>query len=166
MKVSKIGKAVYKGAATYGRITAILSLVLAIILGIVLFGIGWYLINKPADKKVTAFVSDVKDASYCKNGNNKFTGYCVSFTLDDIGKTKTEYVQTNSILNVGDKVTLYESDDETFSLKNNNYKAFGYLLFVVGLIIVAFAGLQFYFTQKSKTYAAFQGAQQVVNWVR
>lgn len=166
MKISKIGKVVYKGAATYGRITATLGLVFGVIIGLVLFAIGWYLLNKPPDKPVSAIVSDVKDASYCRNGNNKFTGYCVSFTLEDAGKTKTDYIQTNSILNIGDKVTLYESNDETFTLTKNNYKAFGYLLFVVGFLIVLFTGLQFYFTQKSKTYAAFQGAQQVVNWVR
>jgi hypothetical protein len=172
-KAKKAGKFAYSGAAALGKANASMSLVVFGLLGLILIGVGIYLLFKAPDEAfqgtVTAYSGDLTSC-YSLGGKSLRTQLvgCATVSFAEKGQQSPGQVITVPVTRpyeVGQSITIYKdgNDGNSFNTSPNNSKIGGILLIVFGVFIIAMALVQKHMTETYKPYAAYQGAGLIGN---
>ena len=157
MTNKSLGSDIYSGLASFGEIKALIILIIGGLLALGLLGGGIYFISTAKkSEKITATITDAVcgypiRGKYKCNINYKYTVNGVTYD----GKLPT--YSTSYPLKNGDSIDIYYEKDNPSVSDNQDKKQTGIAMIVVGIIIVLFLGANYYFTRKSKGYAAFTG---------
>jgi hypothetical protein len=168
--IYKAGKNIYSGAAAYGRINSIFTLLITSLIGIISILFGLSLLFKSKDSQISATVSEISDDSrlcrtYSSNQEIKpYSGLCVKFKID--GTTFfTPYLPVNKYYAKGEQVTLFQNENG-YSVTESSPKTTGVILIIFGVFIILLGYFSYHFAHQSKTYAAIQGGAAILNWFR
>ena len=174
-----IGEEIYSGTATFGRITSIISAIIGTIISIIMIIIGISLIMHKIKytEKAIGHITSV-NCTEISDDNNKIMWDCgtISGTYIvkvkgipktypfnfDIGKTNIHYT-TSSIINV-----YYNLDNPNKPNKDSDKSdhVIGWVLIVIGLIIIIGGWLWVYLTQKYKVAAAYSGLTSGISLIK
>jgi hypothetical protein len=163
----------YDGAASVGRVMAVVNLIGGVLLALILLGIGVYLLTSP--QKYSASASASVTAAECTRveiASDKGPVYTCAVTLvfnDKAGKeitAKTTVSQASPVV-VGSRRTvrydpLVPQDVSTNMLTR---RMLGWIFTGVAVLVGLGSGLSFWIAQRSKVMAAVMGADAVQNAV-
>jgi hypothetical protein len=147
--------AAYEGAASIGRIMALVSMVIACLVALGLFVAGGYFLNRPASTKTASVAAIVKKAQ-CSADNQ----CVVSIEYVVAGKTMSTTLQTGTPYVEGNTVTVvYDpAHPEQVEFQSNESNSMvGWILIMIGVIIAALGIGNWYLTTQSKAYAGLVG---------
>ena len=180
----EIATNVYDGVAEYGKIITIIGAIFATVIGLVVFGIGIYLISKKSvltktavGKIVTinndnkcAFIPGDYNRDTQKTGSSSWDcAITVSFEAAD-GKsyTHSETTRSQSMYHVGDTITVHynPSKPSSSSLSSDDLRLCGAAMVGGALIVVTIAWLYVWFTRVNKVAAAVSGASSIASIFR
>ena len=156
----------YSATSDFGKIKAIISAVVATIIGIIMIIIGIYLIKKISILTETATATINKLNNVCVQNNNMWTcNMNVSFT-DTTGKSYTiDNLQSSSQNNYtsGETTTIYYEPDNpnNASLQSDNTHTIGYVLIIIAIFIMCISWLMVWLSQRYKIFAAAEGVSGI-----
>ena len=157
-------KTITTGLASVGRIESTISLVVAIIIGIIALAVGIYLITQ--NQNNTANVTGTVTGGQCSmvRGTKGSISYncnlTVTYTVNNVVYTQPVSGSTTQQYVIGNTVNLSYNVNKPsvvqFKSAVSAHTA-GYILIAVGVCCLLFGGLKYYFIHKSKTLAALDG---------
>lgn len=153
--------AAYDGAASIGRIMALVGMVVACLIALGFVVAGGYMLNRPASTK-TASVAAVVKKSQCSADNQCVIS--VEYMVD--GKTLSASLQTGTPYSEGNTVTMvYDpAHPEQVELPGGmSSTAIGWIMILVGVIIAVLGIGHWYLTTQSKAYAGLVGVDAAVD---
>jgi hypothetical protein len=167
MKSSKI----YSGLATYGKVTSIMSTIIATLISIPFIALGIYFLRKHNNYTTVSqgVVENVNCTEIVTPSTNTVTKMpniqydCTMNVKYDIKKTSYN-VQTHTTNSAkyqnGQKIDVYvdPTNPTHISLNPVNYKMMGLLFIGIPVLILIIAYVSLYFTLKYKSVAAVSGA--------
>ena len=153
---------VYSGLSTFGRINSDINLIIFSVVGIIFFIVGIF-VAKHNSRHTEYINADIIAIQLCTTKNCTVTvGYNVN------GKRYTATVNTNS-----PNVTLNSSMGIYYDPNNPSDvtltplpKWLGYTFIGIGITLPIIAYIMYYFTHKSKEFAAVQGGLSLMNDIR
>lgn len=158
-----LGSELYSGAATYGRINAIIGSIFGTIIGVlmILGGIGLIKRKTKRDKTVKATITNDTDC-YGHSENNNTTWNCnLSLAYNIDGKDYTTSISSSSSIKYekGNTVTLYYNPDNVseIDLVSDNTHIIGWVVLVIGIFLLISTWVWLYIVYKSKFAAASGG---------
>ena len=164
-----IGDTVYKGFSFYGRVQSFFGMIVAIIIGIVLFVVGRMLLKnnytETAVMTITSVVEPCQELKQTnKNGTLKSTSYKCLIGVTFIGTDGKERTASNisvtgqSPVTVGQTISLrYNPSDTTQVAQAVPSKTPSYILFGIGGALICLSVTTFVVSLLSRRYAAFTG---------
>jgi hypothetical protein len=167
---------IYSGAATFGKIRAIIGVVIGTILGLI-FMLGGVVIIKTKAKltsKTTGTIKSIKGNCIEHTDKNSSIQYrCVDMTIsyDDEKGGNHEIIETsdgNEKYAVGDNVDAWydPSNPKNGNLYSDNNHTIGWVAVVAGVIMLFGSWFWLWMAMKYKFVAASGGAQGVVEMMR
>lgn len=161
------GDKIYSGIAEFGKIKAGMSLVFSVIFGIILLGVGIYLLRKKdiytkesvgrIIKAACSTVSGQSTTQYNCNLTIEFTVGTTTYTVDNLTITSgKQYIPGNSI------TVYYNPENPNEASLSKWSKWWGYGLIIGGFFVILYGAINFWLTTKYKGYAAFEGASNVL----
>lgn len=172
--MNNVGNEIYSGLASYGQFVATIGLVIGVIIGIILLSVGIYLLVENSKKTYKNVKGTVLESPQCtlqgnSQGNNTYTCYItVQYQID--GQTKISRIisyNNKTQLNSGDTITLYydssNSNIESTLTTDNplNTNILGWIFVGFGILLLVGSVVTYYLAQKSQTFAAFEGAENL-----
>ena len=171
--MSGVGDKIYEGTAELGRIRSVIGLVCGIIIGLLLFSGGAYMLSTDQSNLVdtAALIKKATCSSYYVPKDNKNMYNCnldIEYTVESKVYNSTisasgssPYVEGRNI-----EVTYEKTKPEVVqpAVLRNKWIGIGSLSF--GCIIICCAAVTYYVTKKSKIAAAVYGADGVVDMFR
>lgn len=162
---------VYSDAATFGKISANVRLIIAVVISIIFIIIGIYIVVQPVkrNKMVRGIITSsncIENITMDKSVQKKYYECIlnVKCTINDkeitsiITKTNTFPYTINQTINL-----YYDPNDilniDTFS---DNYHIWGWILICIAIFIVLGAGIWSYIVHQSKFAAAVGGGSEAV----
>jgi hypothetical protein len=154
------GETLYDGAAVFGRVMALVSLIIGSVIGIILIVVGFYLIFKK-NKYTGSVLATVKTAS-CTVGSGKEPVINCNLGVEYVvaGKTLTANIVTiGKIYQVGEKIPIRydEANPSDVSMNIIGTGLMGGILIVIGFFVILMVSLYYYFVTKYKFAAATSG---------
>lgn len=164
---------IYSDAASFGRISVIIKLVLTIIVAVAFIVLGVYLYRRK-NVHTESVDADITDANCVTESDGQTTTYNCKLTLDYTVKGKNysginTSVDSSTLYNKGNTITIYydpnnPTDISMFS--KGNQQTLGEVIIVIAILSILFGLLSWWLTSKSKFYAAAQGAGTAYDLVR
>lgn len=157
-----VGSEIYSGLASFGEIRALIGLIIGGLICVIFLGIGIYMLTHlKKSEKTTAIITAVScgipsRGNYTCNVTYKYTVNGVSYDANI-----PTYI-SNVPLKVGDSIQIYYEVDNPSVSDNNDKKTGAIIMTVVGGVILLLLIGNYYFTRKSKGYAAFTGASGIL----
>jgi len=161
-----LGSEIYSGAAEFGRIRAIMGVIFGTIIGIACIIGGIVLIRKKVmlNATITGTVSSDPACRKYTDKNSNFmydcSGIYVKYTLNNTLYT-LKNTRINSGINYknGDKIKVYYQSNKpsNASLLSDNTHIAGWIILVVGLLILAGSWFWFIMAMRYKFVAAAEG---------
>ena len=162
-KDESTGEKLYSGAATLGRVSAVIGTVVGTLAGLIMIPLGIYLLTKKIKKTATTSAT-VDDRSCTESAHDSSITYnCTLNVKYKVGDTPyTSVVTSSGDTNYGNaktvKVYYDPSNPNNVSLDSGKSKhTAGIILIVVGVIVPLIAWIWLYFAQKYKAVAAVGG---------
>jgi len=178
---SSFGSNLYSGAATVGRVGSTISLYIFSIIGIIFIIGGCYLLyeyynnNDKHTDEVSAKIISISLPT-CANKDFNLIGCSVDLNYNYKGKDYTvnnflykfnKTIDPNSM--VGKTISVYVNPSNPTDISENNAKTdkvFGIVCIVIGIILPAFAYLNWWLTRKYKAFAAVEGVETGIGVMR
>jgi hypothetical protein len=163
-----IGEELYTGAAEFGKISAIISLVFLSIVCIGLI-IGGIYLARQTDKLTSKVTGTVLNANCLPVANNQYScSFQVKYTVN--GKEYQRYFKrtSNEPVQVNDNIDIYY-DPENPDNSRADYiskKLIGKILIGIGIFVLIGTIISTILTFKFKFFAAAQGAAAGINLIR
>lgn len=165
MSTSSTINNLYQDSASFGKSYAVVSAIIVSLLALISFVIGMVeLFKKNTHDK--SIVATVLSATCTQNPSSQPIDYdcnlVLQYTVDGKQyKTPLEIAYSNISYKINDSIKiLYNSSDPTDIVPGDtiNPKTLGWILIIVGVVVLAMAWLTVYLTRKSKFFAAAAGA--------
>jgi len=170
----KVAETAYDGSANLGKIVGIFGASFGILIGVLIFGISIYLLLRKSTAIITDATitkSECNDVIKETNGTKTLTRNCIidlSYTAND-GKSYTSKLTTDSknTYITGQKVAVaYDSGNPSdVALHTISGKTIGWILLLIGILIIGGGAFSLYLTMKYKMYQAAQGVGFVTNTI-
>jgi hypothetical protein len=152
---------VYSGLADYGKLNAIISMVIVSIIVLISFIVGFFMIfHRPvATSQTTGKIMSISPKSYTiqYNVNNKTYNTTVN------GYNSNNYIQKQIVVH-------YDPNNPTKVHIGMSGREMGSIIIGIAVVVGLLTALNVYITMKSKTYAAIEGgtaiADQLSNIIR
>jgi hypothetical protein len=164
-----VGNKVYSGLGEFAVINAVIGLVIGTIISVILIIIGINIFRK---KKVyTEKVSSTVVKSVCSqvSGNDTVTYKCdleLEYTIDNKTYVASLSKTSNIKYEVGSKMEIYhEKGNPENASTNIDSNTAGYILLIVGVVIIAMVYLNYYLVRKYKGYAAISGGVSAASMI-
>lgn len=162
---------VYSGLSTFGNIQAIYSLLFVGLIATIFILIGIFLVRKKTiytSKYMTRGIALENSAcSRQHNGPHNTTITCSTEYSYIVPGDKTIYkgVSDSAYYNKGDTLDVYynPNDHGQSQLQPDEFNLIGGFFIGIGVLAIVVVSLNAFFTYKYKPYAAYEGAQGVVN---
>ena len=160
---NSVGSEIYSGTASFGRIMAIFSAVMATLAGLIMIPLGIYLIARKSKLTATTNATIICDDCCIPTAEDSNITYnctlAVEYSVD--GTQYNEPITTSGQQNYNNvkSATVYYDPKKPsdVSLDTDNTHTVGIIVLVVGIIIPALAWLWLYFATKYKSVAAVGG---------
>jgi hypothetical protein len=151
----------YKTSATIGRLIALLSLIIGLVIGIIMIIVGIVLLVKKG--KYTEKTTAIIKSSSCQGIQ---CSTVVEFTVQD--KIVEATVSTIKPYNRGESMSiLYNKNNyKDVAIKTNSKKFAGWLLMIIGFILILGVSVYYYIVQKFKVVAAVTGVGNMINFIK
>ncbi len=167
-KKESTGEEIYSGTATFGRVMAVIGVVIGTIAGLIMVPLGIYLIihKSKLTSQTTGKVSGTQGTDKCsppriENGDTII--YDCNFDVDfDVGKNHhsiSAHTSSTRQYKGGDGITVYYNpgNPSNASISSDNTHVAGIVTLVLGIIIPLVAWIWWYFARKYKAVAAAGG---------
>jgi hypothetical protein len=174
-----LGDDIYAGAASFGKIRAVIGVVIGTLIGLVAVvgGIALIVHKTIFTKSVIGTVVDINNnpttVPNCKainmdgNGTN-MCSFTLKYTVD--GKVYTHPFNTNTTVNYSNlsKVTIYYDPDSpgNVSIEKDDNHVIGYISLGVGVFFILGSWLNLWLTLKYKFMAAAGGVAGAFSMIR
>ena len=161
-----IANNVYDGAATFGRIMALISLIMSCIIGTIMIVIGIILLFKK--NKYSAVTSGKITMAQCNTANNITS---CSISADYIANDKTYKITApvnDKYYNLDDNINIYYDPNEpaaSLARKPFSFMWIGIILIVIAFFIIGGAALYYYIVTRFKFVAAATGVGNIIDIV-
>ena len=157
----KIGKTLYSGSAAVGTIYTTISLITGIIVAVIMIIVGVSIVKKRL-KSVSGKATSDSTCSTVISDTTCTTP--VTYTVDDKTYTSVPIDTGTAVYNSGADVTVYYSPSTPDNPGINPVPTtMGWMLIVFAILIILGVSLNYYFSRKSKTFAAFLGVNALFN---
>lgn len=164
-----VGESLYSGAATLGKVDAIMGVIGGGIAVLVICIIGSVMLSIK-DKVVTD--ATVKTVN-CKTSKPDSMGdnNCDVKIVYNVGKNEIEnYIKDTNKKPINSKISiLYQPDNPTqFEIKQDNHMSastMGYIMIAAGFVFGILIGMNYYFVSKYKPYAALTGLNRTGKFI-
>ena len=153
---------VYSGTTEFGKLWAIITVVVSLFASICLIYLGSYLMKDHLSANTTgiAIASDVPDC-YTNNGV-KTCRTKVSYTVDNI-----QYMSTlDSSYSAGEKITIYYNPKDPTKISAYSYYKAGIFCIVISIFSMLVFGMKFYAEYNTKFGAAASGIGGAMDIIR
>lgn len=169
-----LGDELYGDAASFGKFTALVGVIIGTLVGVVMLIIGSVLAIKHQEPYSEIQANILTSSCIQENENNENYYKCkitVEYEIKNIkylpGDLFThDIVQYDPVKN--NKITLYykESDPGHVYLSKQNLRTIGFVLLGIGLVLLVGCWIWFYVTRKFKFAAAAGGIGAAYNIIR
>lgn len=159
-----IGTQVFEGVATFGRIVAWISLIVGGLISLILIGVGiYFLISKEVHTQTVKAL--IEEANCSVFDESKYCSLKIKYNVG--GKEYNSLIETNRRLyNIGQFIDIRYNPNNPQDITTNSSKKFiGWILFIVGLLILIGVSVNFYLARRSKVYAAATGVGTGIAWI-
>lgn len=176
--MSDFASSVYDDASDLGVIQSFIGLIFAVVIGLILVIIGYYFVFSTNEYiKTSGEIIFIECENIITNkttgtrGTNKTTKTTKQCTLEIKYFDSANNSYTNSII-VNDKnyslnqkinIEYLKSDPNQIRIPGLSDQVLGYISSGISLLIIAGAGINYYFASNYKLYASAQGAKTVYN---
>lgn len=164
---TNLGEEIYSGAAGYGKISAIISAIIATFISICMVIGGIYVIKNRS--KMKSVDGDINGNSDCKviTSNNNVSTVCSTFVTYTVNGTVYDKIltQTGSTSYIDKQKVIIWYNPETPNKPDMEPTGVGvgYLIIILAIIICIGAWAWVYITRISKFAAAASGVSDVLN---
>jgi hypothetical protein len=179
-KNSGIADEIYSGTASFGRVWALISLIMAIIICIVLIIAGIVIIMKSRKSEIvetqgiiTAINGSTDPQTKCgnpsDNDNIHTCSITVKFTISDVDRYADINYTGSYYYFVGKRVNLYIKNDGKYndvSLDKPTPAFVGGILIFVGLLILGGSIFWYWASRKWKVVAGAEGVSGMLHLIR
>lgn len=175
-KDKSLGSKMYTGAASFGRIYAIIGLVITSIIALVLVCWGIYIILHPS-KRITKTSATITRTPVCVPSiNNNKIQYTCNIEIEFTPINSTEIIK--GVISVKSDIDYSRPEHKTIGIYYNKTNPSDYsidkgaealtggIMIGVGIIIVIISYLIYWGTKKSKTFAAGVGVYEGVKLIK
>ena len=152
----------YDATATVGRIMSWINLVVGIIIGIIFIIVGIVILRNKTPSYDSSTIATITAVSCSGSGNNSSCTLTISYTVND--KTITNNIIQNGVYNVDQtlKIKYNSANPQEISTDTISNTAFGWIIIVIGILIIIGVCIWTYVVQINKTIAAASGVGNVV----
>lgn len=167
-----LGSQLYDGAASLGQLKSKIGLYIALVLSVIAIGVGIYLLVTNQDTLVDGYGTITTSTCVPEKDPKGNVTYSCQIGVDYVVRDK---MYSTSFNTVGNKRPLqhgevygvtYDTTDPSSATSHVVRNAtIGYTLIGIGVLVSAAAYLNYYFTSKSKLYAAASGTAGVIDIV-
>jgi hypothetical protein len=171
MSTNNIGSEIYSGASEFGKLRAIIGVVLGTLFGVIFIigGIALIMQKVKLSGKVqgTIVKNNKTDALKCYEHTDQQQNVmfkCVNVTIDYEVENKTYTLADQTIdggnnYKIGDKIDIYynPSNPEKGQLKSDNFHMIGWVGLIIGILLLIGAWFQLWVVRKYKFAAAAEG---------
>jgi ATP-dependent Zn protease len=159
-----LGDEIYSGAASFGVLYSLIGAVVATIIGIIMIGIGIYLLTRKVEyETINATIINLS----CRplKDNNQICNINVSYNYNNKDENKYINYTGNNVFMVNQKVLLYinKQNINDISLDEPTPKWVGILLSVLGLIIILSGWFWYWASKNYKFVGAAAGVGGFIN---
>lgn len=158
---SNLGSDIVNATATYGRVSAIITVVFVVIFGIIGVIAGIYLIRKknPYTKNVLGTI--ISESPSIQPGQCTAS---VSYSLNG-NSLKRNITVTQCNYKPGDTIKLQVDPSNPLDVREAQIsgKVLGTAIILIAIIVVVFAVGNAYLVTKNKTIAAVEGTSDLIN---
>jgi hypothetical protein len=165
-----LGKELYSGASSFGRVWALFGAITATFVGIILIGIGIFIMTRKSDRKAysatVVYVNGPNGPPCQKTQDNpvqytctitiKYSGYSSPINIDYMG-SKMYYV--------GETITVYvkNGNPSDVSLSGNVPKWLGLVFIIPALLMIVGSWFWYWASRKWKFVAAAEGGSAALD---
>lgn len=169
--MSKIGKAVYSGAADIGRASSILQLGGAFVGALIFGGLGIFLITRKQyySASVEARVTKANCSMHPIQGGQQFNcSLTVEYEIGGKKYTGSLQYQGNHAVTSGQTISIEYNPKMPTQIrqKQPSTKLMGWIFFLIGVGILGSSILSYFVTKKYKPYAALEGTTEVAQGIK
>jgi hypothetical protein len=164
---------VYSDAASFGKISVVIKLIMTIIVAIALVVLGVYLYRRK-NVHTKSLDATITDANCTTESDGRSTTYNCKLTLEyTINNKKYSGINistdSSSLYNKGNTITIYydpnnPTDISLFS--KGTQQTIGEVIIVIAILSVIFGILSWWLASRSKFYAASQGVGTAYDLIR
>jgi len=162
-----LAEEIYAETAAFGKIWALISVIMGTIIGVALLIIGIYILTLKSEvTKVSATITKINNSTtnICQDFNCTIT---VTYTYNDIEETKDVNNLTKKVYRVGDNIDIYIDNKGSISMENSEIpKTLGVVLIIISIVILPTSWFWYYASKKYKTVAATQGVSGILSIIR
>ena len=162
-KKESTGEEIYSGVATFGRVSAVIGVIIGTLAGLIMIPIGIYLLTKKV-KKTASTDATIENADCTESAQDSTISFNCTLNVNyKVGNVPYSGVVTSSgptHYMSGKKVKVYydPSNPKDVALDSGKSKHIaGIILIVVGVIVPLVAWVWWYFARKYKAVAAVGG---------
>ncbi len=164
-----VASAIYKGSASYGRFIAIVTAIIATLIGIALVVMG--IAYNVAVSKRTLVATGTVISKNCSNGSSNNKSNVCDYTVeykDENGNVNNATLSTTGeyILNSTMSISYGKEDKKDIVLTSDNNKSIGYGMIVFGIIITLLAWGWVWVTRTYEFAASTSGISSAYNFFR
>lgn len=177
--MTKVASEIYDSVSEYGKISTVIGAVTSTFIGVIMLGIGIFLLAKKRvlTEHVTGSIVSIQNGK-CEYIPSKFDPntnqatssewnctITVSYTVNGVSYSLVDTRRTPTHHQVGDVLTVYysKSDPGASSVSSDDYRICGAVLLCAALCTVTIAWVWVWLTQKYKVAAAASGASSIAS---
>jgi hypothetical protein len=172
--MADLAQKIYEGSAEVGSWYAYFGLIFAIIIALCMSGSSFYLFNKDESNLIKARANVLK--ADCQNTivyDSKGRAMTNTTCLLDIEYIVNNVTYKNKVTTSGTHyanqiidITYDKNDPNIVSAETMSSKTMAMILCGIAILLLLCSGVNYYFTQKSKTYASIYGVASTVDLAR
>lgn len=163
MTKKTLGKEIYGGAADFGRVYALIGMVVGIVAGIAMMSGGIYFatLKDKHTAETQGKVVSIQDSA-CKNqqqqNHSAQCSYTIQYSVNGKVYTARDVFSSMSYI-MGDSVTVYytPSKPDSIELHQIPYTKIGVAVAAVGALILGGSVVRWYLARRYKFFAAAEG---------